>query len=257
MFKMLKKKSLLLICLSLVLFLIFAFTFSSCVVTQNINYTSSSPLKGSSKTDLQVYDFFVGVVEDMYSWSDDKGDPIIDVAISNFSENLSKTDYAYSVNFKPVEDNKYLGTFGFTDFQKLIKQLSSDYPDQDLITINETSSYKELKLNISLSNYDVLCKIVPFLAEESFMVWGPIYNNPPYDYLTEDDYKELVSFILGEDGPESIDNSSVTIHLSLPAGMKIQLTNGKKIGNGEVEFTFPLIDFLLLHKPITFYVRFN
>ena len=43
-----------------------------------------------------------------------------------------------------------------------------------------------------------------------------------------------------------------------------QINANEAIGRGTmsrwyngIEFTFPLIDFLLLHKPITFYVRFN
>ena len=230
---------------------------TSCVVLQNLSYNSTDPYKGSSKTDIEVTDFFVGVIEDMYSWkAGDTGDPVIDTAISSFSDNLSKNGYAYGVNFRSAGDNKYLGTFNFTDFQKLIDKLSKDYPHQDLITIREVSGIKELKLNLKLSNYDALCKIVPFLAEEGFKVWGPVYNNPPYDYLTEDDYKELVAFILGEDGPESIDKSSVTIRINLPSDTTIKSTNGKRINTNTVEFSFPLIDFLLLHEPIVFYVRF-
>ncbi|MCR4675909.1 MAG: hypothetical protein K5634_01605 [Sphaerochaetaceae bacterium] len=223
---------------------------SSCQVTQNVNCTNSSdPLMGGSSTTIKTDSFFEGVLEDLSSWkSTGSNDPVVDVAISSFAQNLSNSKYSDSVRFIKTDEHSYSGTFVFTDFKKLIQDLCGEYKDQNLLTLTTTKDGKtRLELNISLENYDVLASIVPFLSDPNFEVWGPKYN----DYLSEEEYKELVSFVLGEEGPASIDSSIITITLKAPG--KITSTNGTIKQNNTVEFSFPLIKFLLLHEPLYFY----
>jgi len=230
--------------------------FSSCSVTQGFVWTSSKPLSGNAVSDITVSGFFINVVQDLSSWQDTgSNDPVTDVAISDFATNLASNPYASKVVFTKEGEYGYKGSFSFSDFEKLVATLCAQNPDQKLITVTRNNGTVRVELNISLENWDDLTRIVPFLAERNFAVWGPVYNNPPYDYLTVDDYKELVGFILGEDGPQAIDESFITIKLSVPA--KITETNGKTAGDGSVNFTFPLIDFLLLHEPICFYCEFT
>ena len=64
----------------------------------------------------------------------------------------------------------------------------------------------------------------------------------------------MVSFILGEQCPDSIAKSSVKIQVVAPKA--IVSHNGKTRNTKTVEFSFPLIDFLLLHDPIRFYLEY-
>ena len=227
---------------------------TSCSVTQSMTFGSTGPLSGNAVSDIAVSDFFINVVQDLSSWQDTgSNDPVTDVAISDFAGNLASNPYASNVVFTKEGEYGYKGSFTFSDFEKLVAVLCTQNPDQNLITVSREKGTVRIELNISLENWDDLTKIVPFLAERNFAVWGPVYNNPPYDYLTADDYKELVGFILGEDGPQAIDESSITIALSLPS--KATSTNGV-VKDNTVSFTFPLIDFLLLHEPIVFYCEF-
>jgi len=227
---------------------------TSCSVTQSVVIDATGALSGNTVSDITVSNFFINVVQDLSSWQDTgSNDPVTDVAISDFAGNLASNPYASKVVFTKEGEYGYKGSFSFSDFEKLVASLCAQNPDQKLITVSREKGTVRIELNISLENWDDLTKIVPFLAERNFAVWGPVYNNPPYDYLTADDYKELVGFILGEDGPQAIDESSITIALSLPS--KVSRTNGVE-KDGTVYFTFPLIDFLLLHEPICFYCEF-
>ncbi len=225
----------------------------SCQVTSNLNLDDR--VSGSSLSSIRTDSFFEGVLEDLSSWKDSgSNDPVTDVAIESFARKLSESPYSGNVLFTKTDEHSYTGEFDFSDFTLLLEELSGEYKDQDLITLKSSNNRTRLTLKISLENYDVLSSILPFLADPNFEVWGPKYNNPPYDYLTEEDYKDLVSFVLGEDGPESIDASSVRIIINTP--MDIVSTNGTKLSEKSVEFTFPLIDFLLLHEEIYFYCEF-
>ena len=228
----------------------------SCSVTQSVSLNSSyGALRGSSQTQISATDFFVGVVEDLSSWkANGNNDPVMDVAVSEFAQNVKASSASSNVSFKKSAENSYEGSFSFSDLEKLVSDLCLNNPNQTLVTVRREGGRTRMKLLISLENWATLTQVVPFLADRNFAVWGPVYNNPPHDYLTEEDYKELVAFILGEDGPDAIDASRITIRLNLPS--EVKSTNGTIVSKNTVEFSFPLIDFLLLHTPIEFWCEF-
>ena len=53
--------------------------------------------------------------------------------------------------------------------------------------------------------------------------------------------------------PKKLKNGKVTINIEVPGNIK-SLTGAVKTGNKTAQFKFPIIDFLLLNKPITFSV---
>lgn len=240
---------------TVIILLIFALL-TSCTVAQTLNFNSKEDYSGSSVTYFTTDDFFVSVVEDLSDWQENgNNNPIMDVAVSEFRDNVEASSVTSKVTFSKLGENVYGGVFAFSDFQQLTKDLSNDYPDQKLVTLTKTQDGKtRFCIDINLDTYDVLVYVIPFLDDDNFKVWGPVYNNPPYDTITEEDYKDMVAWVLGEDGPESIDNSTVTIQVNLPG--EIKATNGEVLGDNSVLFSFPLIDFLLLHENILLWCEF-
>ena len=228
---------------------------SSCVVTESLSLSGeiskSSRISGKSHSDISVDDFFVGVMEDLSNWTD-KGnnDPVIDVAIHDFEHNVKASRGTSGVVFTEIADNTYTGDFSFTDFSTLLADLSNGHADQSIVTIKKNDARTRVEININMDNYVELTQIIPFLADPNFEVYGPLYNND----LTEEEYLEMVSFILGEQCPESIGKSKITIAVSAPKA--IVSHNGKLRDSRTVEFSFPLIDFLLLHESIDFYLEY-
>ena len=152
--------------------------------------------------------------------------------------------------FTEIADNTYTGDFSFTDFSSLLVDLSNGHANQSIVTIRKSDTRTHVEININMDNFEELTEIIPFLADPNFEVYGPLYNND----LTEEEYLEMVSFILGEQCPESIGKSKITIVVSAPKA--IVSHNGKLRDSKTVEFSFPLIDFLLLHEPIDFYLEY-
>ena len=232
-----------------------ALLLSSCVVAEKLtlsgDYTQAKAVPGRNHVDLSVDDFFVGVVEDLSDW-ENKGnnDPIIDVAVQDFVKNLEASGVTSSVRFVETGHNTYMGDFSFTDFPQLLIDLSNGQSDQNVVTMSSRNGKTHVEISINMNNYVQLTKIIPFLADPNFEVYGPLYNND----LTEEEYLEMVSFILGSQCPDSIKSSSVTIQVVAPKA--ISSHNGKLRNSRTVEFTFPLIDFLLLHESIDFYLDY-
>ncbi len=232
-----------------------ALLLSSCVVAEKLtfsgDYTQAKAVPGKNHVDLSVDDFFVGVVEDLSDW-ENKGnnDPIIDVAVQDFVKNLEASGVTSSVRFVETGHNTYMGDFSFTDFPQLLIDLSNGQSDQNVVTMTSRNGKTHVEISINMGNYVQLTKIIPFLADPNFEVYGPLYNND----LTEEEYLEMVSFILGSQCPDSIKSSSVTIQVVAPKA--ISSHNGRLRNSRTVEFTFPLIDFLLLHESIDFYLEY-
>lgn len=232
-----------------------ALLLSSCVVAEKLtltgDYTQSKAVPGKNHVDLSVDDFFVGVVEDLSDW-ENKGnnDPIIDVAIQDFVKNLEASSVTSSIKFVETGYNTYMGDFAFTNFPQLLIDLSNNQADQSVVTMSARNGKTHVEISINMDNYEQLTKMIPFLADPNFEVYGPLYNND----LTEEEYLEMVSFILGEQCPDSIASSSIKIQVVAPKA--ISAHNGKLRNSKTVEFSFPLIDFLLLHESIDFYLEY-
>ena len=146
--------------------------------------------------------------------------------------------------------NTYMGDFAFTNFPQLLIDLSNNQADQSVVTMSSKNGKTHVEISINMDNYEQLTKMIPFLADPNFEVYGPLYNND----LTEEEYLEMVSFILGEQCPDSIASSSIKIQVVAPKA--ISAHNGKLRNSKTVEFSFPLIDFLLLHESIDFYLEY-
>ncbi len=228
---------------------------SSCVVAEKLTLSdelkTAAAVSGKSHVDLSVDDFFVGVVEDLSDW-ERKGnnDPILDVAVQDFVGNLQSSKVTSGIRFIETGHNTYMGDFSFSDFDQLLIDLSKDVKDQSIVKLSSKGSKTRVEISINMDNFEQLTKIIPFLADPNFEVYGPLYNHD----LTEEEYLEMVSFILGEQCPDSIGSSSVKIQVVAPKA--IGEHNGKLRNSKTVEFTFPLIDFLLLHEPIDFYLEY-
>ncbi len=66
--------------------------------------------------------------------------------------------------------------------------------------------------------------IVPFLADPNFEVFLPEYNIG----YTEEEYLEMIVFLLGEEAPEKITNSYIKLRVAVP-GTITSYSNCKKI----------------------------
>ena len=227
----------------------------SCVVSEKLTLNSSlgsgRPVEGTSHVDISVDDFFVGVVEDLSDWNDTKdNDPILDVAVQDFVTNLQSSRTTGNIRFIETGHNTYTGDFFFSDFNVLLIDLSKGVSDQSIVTLSNKHGRTHVEININMDNFGQLTKIIPFLGDPNFEVYGPLYNHD----LTKDEYLEMVSFILGEQCPDSIAKSSVTIRVTAPKSVVSH--NGKAEDSKTIDFSFPLIDFLLLHEPIRFYLEY-
>jgi hypothetical protein len=217
-------------------------TFSSCVVTENLSIQQNG--SGSSTADIGVQDFFISVLKDFSDLSSqtDAHTTVMDASMHNLSSALEKGKTTSNVKFTKTDNNNYVGNFDFAQLNALITDLGGD-KDQTLLTLDGTT----LKFYLDINNYNQLVKVIPFLSDPNFETFGPAYNQG----MSEKDYLDMISFMLGDEGPDAIRNSTITINIKAPAPITF-CSGGTKVDATTFRFQFPLIDFLLLNKPMQF-----
>lgn len=226
--------------------LILLLLLTSCVVTESI--TASTGYSGSSKTDLTVDPFFLSVLEDFSSFTSGDGSSIMDDAMVGFASSVNSSSSSSSVSLlSDGEGKKYVISFDYSSLEKLLRDLNNG-KSNTLFTITSSS----LSFKLTIDNYGELKNVIPFLSDENFEVYGPEYSNG----MTEEEYTDMITFLLGDESPEALENSSVTISITVP-GTITSVEGAVKTGSSSAVYTFPVIDFLLLNEPLSFSISWK
>ena len=216
---------------------------SGCTVTQQLSLTENK--NNHASFDFSAEDFFIAVLEDFSDFiPSNEAQPLMDKAIDDFKIALMRSSTTSGVELSNQGGNAWSGSFAFDDLKRLFVDLGAG-TNQSLLTLTSDT----LTFRLSMDNYEQLVPVIPFLADPNFEAFGPLYNQG----LSEADYLEMISFMLGDEGVPAIEGSTITLKVETPRPIK-RFTGGTKTAERSYEFSFPLIDFLLLAKPITFSV---
>ena len=226
------------------LILLVILLFSSCAVSESISLGKNG---SASSTDITVYPFFIDVLNDFSEFLPKSDESIMDAAITGFANNLEASGKAFDVHLVKNAENSYSISFAFNDIPSVLSALKGD---------NEISVLKEdgssLKFYLDINNYHELKAIIPFLADPNFEVYGPEYNQG----MSQEDYLDMIYYLLGEDGPDAIRNSTIDITITTPSEI-VSSSGVVQKGPTTVLYSFPLIDFLLLDEPMGFEITWK
>lgn len=220
---------------------------SSCAVTENIN--AATGYSGSSSADITIDSFFLSVLEDFSSFSSlGNGKAIMDDALLGFAGTLDKAQSASEVTIlSDGEGKRYIINFDYSSITSLMKELNKG-EGNTILKARSTS----LSFNLDKDNYSELKNVIPFLSDRNFEVYGPEYSNG----MSEDEYYEMITFLLGEESVSALKESFVTINITVPGTIKT-IEGAVKTGQKSAVYSFPVIDFLLLNDPLAFSISWN
>ena len=220
-------------------------TTSGCVMQQGLNISQNR--SGWATTDLYAYDFFLAVLEDFEPFTPEKEDQsIMDASIDNFVQQLHQTTSASNISNMKIGDNGYFIDFTFSSLEQLLSDLNQREP-QSIFKIREVGKQTTLTIYLDIDNYPQLTRIITFLADPNFETFGPLYN----EGMSAEEYLDMISYILGEDGPPAINDSVISLRITVPSAIRHH-QGGVLESPNSIRFDIPLIDFLLLAEPIRF-----
>lgn len=200
----------------------------------------------SSQSDISVQQFFIDVLNDYAEFMPSSDESIMDSAVSTFAGQIEATDEGRSTLFVKTGVNDYSGYFEFGDLEALADQLGG----QEQSIIRQTD--KSLSFYCSIDNYTELESIVPFLADPNISVYLAQYNIG----YSEQDYMDMITFAIGEEAPDALRSSMITINVTVP-GTITAIEGAEQTGPDSLSYSFPLIDFLLLAEPLAFSVQWS
>lgn len=233
------KKLLLSITIALVLL-------SSCTVTQT--FVQKSNNSGSSLSDIQVNQFFLNVLDDFSSFSSTSDYSVMDDAMLNFASKVNSSSHSSSVILQTDgESKRYIMGFDYSSLSGLIEDLNNG-KSNTILSMDSSS----ISFNLDINNYEELESVIPFLSDPNFEVYGPRYSYG----MSEEEYYDMISFLLGEDGPASLKESYVYVEINTPGNITY-IEGATKTNSQTALFTFKVIDFLLLNNPLSFKVQWE
>lgn len=231
-------------CKALFTVLLAALLLASCTVTESMTIGSANGFE--SLSDIKAEPFFVSVLEDFAEFLPENGKSIMDSSIEGFAGQLGNTAGAENVQYEKTGENQYSLAFSTSDMKTLLSSFGAE--NQSFVRIDDSS----FSFYLDINNYPELKTIVPFLADPNFEVYGPEYNQG----MSEEDYLEMIYFLLGEEGPGAISNGEVTINITVP-GTITSAENAEKTSDSSISYSFPVIAFLLLSEPLSFSVSWQ
>lgn len=131
----------------------------------------------------------------------------------------------------------------FQDIETLLSQ-DPGISQSGLIRASRQDGVNRLSLYLDRKNYPQLVALIPALDNPLFSALGPLEN----EGTSESDYLEMMEYALGEEGPDLIKRSSVSLTIKVQ-GTVVSHRGGEPVPGG-VRFNIPLIRILLLDKPI-------
>ena len=206
-----------------------------CSVTQQLSIEQADG-EHEATSYVTSQPFFVNVANDFDTFTDpDDPEISVDRLMEEMAESFRGGNEVDNLELEKVGERSYMLFFTFHDIQGLVEALGGS-SGQDILTLKDQT----LRIHLSIDNYPELEKIVPILSSDDFQPFGPRFNQG----ISEKEYLDMLSFMLGDEAPDAVRTSSFTIKIDTPKPI-VSVSNMQKESTYTASFTFPLIDVLL------------
>ena len=111
---------------------------------------------------------------------------------------------------------------------------------------------RTLSVHLDSDNYSQLTALFPVLEHPLVISLGP----QPDLEVNDDEYLEMMQFVLGDDGPPAILDSEVKVRVQVE-GRVVEQQGGELLDDGSVLITIPLLRILVLDQPLDYRVVFE
>lgn len=219
----------------------------SCTVHEE--FTIYRDDSGFSVFEIVIDEFFLEVLDDYSEFLPEEEADLSRLDAERLEAELLSSEHVYDATVREASETYFEGEFHFSDARYILRKAEEAQEEIDVFRYEASGRTQQINIHIDINNYSQLEDLVPILKDPAFSTFGPEENRD----VTKEEYYEMVSYMLGEDGPGAIDESEIRIvfHTTRPI---IRQRGGRVVNPRQVVFTVPLIDFLLLHEPLEFSV---
>ncbi len=140
-------------------------------------------------------------------------------------------------------------TLALADITALAGSTAAKGPQ--LIALERSGSRRTLRVHLDAATYAAIKPLVPGSDNELFEVLGPQETDP----YTEAEYDDVLAFTVGGEAPKWVRASRIEAIVRVPGRVISQ--QGGRIEADAVRFEIPLLDVLLLRKPLVYTVEYE
>ena len=139
----------------------------------------------------------------------------------------------------------------FDDLQAAFAPTEAGSGTTPLISLTG-SRRRTLSVHLDSDNYHQLTALFPVLEHPLVISLGP----QPELEVNDEEYLEMMQFVLGDDGPPAILDSEVKVRVQVE-GRVVEQHGGELQEDGSVLITIPLLRILVLDQPLDYRVVFE
>ena len=210
----------------------------SCTVTENLT------VGGKSETKVMCDGWFLDVMGDLASFGDGDGVAVMDGTMEAVGSTVHDMDGTEGVRLYGAEDGtEYRLVVDVDDLGAVAEEVGGGLVE-----------YKpgSIKFHLDMETYGAIEKLVPALSTPELEVYGPRYSNG----MSEEEYLDMMTFLLGEGAAEKITSSRVELNVRVPGKITKAMGLTKK-SDDTVVLEMALLDILLLNNPVEFELRWK
>ena len=208
---------------------------------------------GSGEGDFrfEIQPFFMETVEDMSDFIEDAPAIADDIFGSEqLREDFTKNPHLELVELSLPVPEILIGELVFDDLKAVIEQ-EPQLLEQGVIDFAKQDGVYFIRVHLDRNNIDPVYAMFHLDQNPLIEMFGPHANED----TSEEEYLEMMEFVLGEPGPPAIIESAIELEIRVTGRIIAQL-GGIREGN-TVIFRLPLIRALLLDQPIDYAISFE
>ena len=211
---------------------------SSCTVTENLT------VNGKSETKVICDEWFLDVMGDLASFGDGDGKTVMDETMEAVGTAVHDMDGTGGVRLYGAEDGtEYRLVVDVKDLGAVAEEVGGG-----LIEYGSGS----MKFHLDMDTYGAIEKLVPALSTPDLEVYGPRYS----EGMSEEEYLDMMTFLLGDGAGETIENSYIELNVKVP-GVITKASGLEKKGSDVATLKIRLLDILVLDEPVEFELRWK
>lgn len=228
---------------------------SSCSMKQEIYIDKSGA--GAVNFEMQLAPYLAQVIEELSVLLESEGENPLDIEESLFDLDAIRDDFRQrdGVNLLRLEapdKNTISGEATFADINLLVQDIEEESAESRMISLEKQGNVTEVRLNFSRAGMEQLLKENPSINSPVMESFGPAGTAG----LSEEEYLEMMEFALGEQSRRGILESTMSIQVQVE-GKILNQKGGMLINSNTVQYTVPLLPFLMLKEPLQYSLQYQ
>ncbi len=226
---------------------------SGCAITQKATVEVDG--SGSASFRIELEPFFYEALVDMVDAASLEEGSSFEAGESIFDLQRTREAFARKKGVQLVDidspDPRILeGSVVFQDVEKVFKS-QTELTAAGVISFDRRGATKTITLHLDRQNFDDISEFFALKNNPLFETFGPEQN----EHTTREEYLEMVEFMLGDEGPQSLLDSFIELEVNVRG--KILSQKGGRVAGNSVLFRIPLIRVLLLDESLDYSIVFR